>query len=231
MPLAHYDPESSSWRMSQGTLPWAAPQLLDRLPDWGMAHGGVLFGLPTPALLTAVRDCSSLPTPTASMATGAGTSGRDGGLNLQTAVSLLPTPRATDGTKGGPNQRGSSGDLMLPSALHLLPTPTCNDAKNSAGPSQVQRNTPALAMVTHLLPTPSVADGMGGHLSRSGDRGHELLLPGIAKQLAGASTPPPSAAGSPSSDDPHPPPPNQAATDPDCLPGLSSGSWGSRTVG
>ena len=30
---------------------------------------------------------------------------------------MLPTPRATDGTKGGPNQRGSSGDLMLPSAV------------------------------------------------------------------------------------------------------------------
>jgi DNA (cytosine-5)-methyltransferase 1 len=32
---------------------------------------------------------------------------------------LLPTPRATDGTHGGPNQRGSSGDLMLPSAVHV----------------------------------------------------------------------------------------------------------------
>jgi len=30
-------------------------------------------------------------------------------------AALLPTPRASDGTKGGPNQRGSSGDLMLPS--------------------------------------------------------------------------------------------------------------------
>ena len=29
---------------------------------------------------------------------------------------LMPTPRASDGTEGGPNQRGSSGDLMLPSA-------------------------------------------------------------------------------------------------------------------
>lgn len=38
-------------------------------------------------------------------------------------AALLPTPRATDGTKGGPNQRGSSGDLMLPSAVNLLPTP------------------------------------------------------------------------------------------------------------
>lgn len=30
---------------------------------------------------------------------------------------LLPTPRATDGTKGEPNQRGSSGDLAMPSAV------------------------------------------------------------------------------------------------------------------
>ena len=51
-----------------------------------------------------------------------------GGHDLVTAVSLLPTPRATDGTKGGPNQRGSSGDLMLPSAVNLLPTPRVTQA-------------------------------------------------------------------------------------------------------
>lgn len=40
------------------------------------------------------------------------------------AQRLLPTPRATDGTKGGPGQRGSSGDLTMPSvAVRLLPTP------------------------------------------------------------------------------------------------------------
>ncbi|MDO5535855.1 MAG: hypothetical protein Q4F65_14555 [Propionibacteriaceae bacterium] len=44
-------------------------------------------------------------------------------LALDCIEHLLPTPRATDGTKGGPNQRGSSGDLMLPSAVNLLPTP------------------------------------------------------------------------------------------------------------
>ena len=38
-------------------------------------------------------------------------------LNLENALALLPTPRATDGTKGGPNQHGSSGDLMLPAAV------------------------------------------------------------------------------------------------------------------
>lgn len=46
---------------------------------------------------------------------------------------LLPTPRATDGTKGGPNQRGSSGDLMLPSAVNLLPTPRAVDASGVRG--------------------------------------------------------------------------------------------------
>jgi DNA (cytosine-5)-methyltransferase 1 len=35
---------------------------------------------------------------------------------------LLPTPRATDGTKGAPAQRGSKGDLMLPSAVMRLTT-------------------------------------------------------------------------------------------------------------
>ena len=79
------------------------------------------------------------------MTTGAGTSGRDGGLNLQTAVQLLPTPRASDGEKGGPNMRGSSGDLMLPSvAVQLLPTPTVADARNgrnaTAGRSEGQEH-------------------------------------------------------------------------------------------
>lgn len=46
-------------------------------------------------------------------------------------AALLPTSRATDGTKGGPNQRGSSGDLMLPSAVQLLPTTTAADSKSS----------------------------------------------------------------------------------------------------
>jgi DNA (cytosine-5)-methyltransferase 1 len=91
-----------------------------------------------------------LPTPVADNSRGLPSASTDYASLANVAVSLLPTPRATDGTKGGPNQRGSSGDLMLPSAVTLLPTP-------------------------------SVADGMGGHLTRSGDRSNELLLPGVAK--------------------------------------------------
>jgi hypothetical protein len=57
------------------------------------------------------------------MTTGPGTAGRDGGLNLQFAVAkLLPSPRASDGEKAGPNMRGSSGDEMLPSVVHRVIT-------------------------------------------------------------------------------------------------------------
>jgi DNA (cytosine-5)-methyltransferase 1 len=71
-----------------------------------------------------------LRTPTAQLAVNGGSQHpdkrKDGGHGPTLADEvehLLPTPRATDGTKGGPNQRGSSGDLMLPSAAALLPTP------------------------------------------------------------------------------------------------------------
>jgi hypothetical protein len=83
------------------------------------------------------------PTPTTVEGTGPGSHGT-GGDNLRTVVDqLLPTPRATDGTKGGPNQRGSSGDLMLPSAVQrMVPTPTVGDSKSA-------RNSTA---TRHVLP-------------------------------------------------------------------------------
>lgn len=54
-------------------------------------------------------------------------------MDLRTTVSLLPTPRASDGEHGGPNQRGSKGDLALPAAVvQLLPTPTVADSRDTA---------------------------------------------------------------------------------------------------
>jgi hypothetical protein len=97
-PLAHYDPDSSSWRTCEDYLPLGLDDSLDefsgRWPTSGMTRSGTAYALPTSA------------------------------------------PRMDAG--------GSS----------------------------------------LLLPTPSVADGMGGHLTRSGDRSGELLLPGVAKTLA-----------------------------------------------
>ena len=65
----------------------------------------------------------NLPSPTANLGQNGGGQHPDkrkaGGhsVSIEDAVHALPTPRATDGTKGGPNQRGSSGDVMLPSAV------------------------------------------------------------------------------------------------------------------
>lgn len=100
-----------------------------------------------------------LPTPMSRNSRGVDPrSDRGTGLDLQTVASLLPTPRATDGTKGGPNQRGSSGDLMLPSAVvQILPTPTSSDGDRSS--STYARRNPTL--VGALLPTPVVKDKDG----------------------------------------------------------------------
>ncbi len=88
-----------------------------------------------------------LPTPLASMngASAAEVAAGNPRARLEAAVALLPTPRATDGTKGGPNQRGSSGDLMLPSAVvQLLPTGVTTPQRSDDGspPSDVQHPTP-----------------------------------------------------------------------------------------
>jgi DNA (cytosine-5)-methyltransferase 1 len=83
-----------------------------------------------------------LPTPVVTDAAGArnATANRSdpdskhhSGTTLSDALRLLPTPRAGDGEKGGPNQRGSSGDFMLPSAVtHLLPTPMVGSTSPAA---------------------------------------------------------------------------------------------------
>ena len=69
---------------------------------------------------------------------------------------LLPTPRASDGEKGGPNQRGSKGDLTMNSAVQLLPTPRVSDMNGAE--DVAKRDSPQLRAVGQLLPTPCVSD-------------------------------------------------------------------------
>jgi len=97
-----------------------------------------------------------------------------GKRNLDDAIALLPTPRASDGEKGGPNQRGSSGDLMLPSLVMLLPTPTARDHKGQS------------ARKPRIL-----TDG-----STSPELCRNNMLPNA---VIGLDTPPPSTAGRPAS--------------------------------
>ena len=93
-----------------------------------------------------------------------------GGDDLATAVAkvegLLPTPRASDGAKGGPGQRDSKGYPALAAIAPMLPTPTAQDAKNSTLPSsQMER------------------DSVPGHLLRNGVRGQ--LNPAWVEWLMG----------------------------------------------
>jgi len=125
-----------------------------------------------------------LPTPTVSEGRGPGR--LDGPRNdtLRAQIALLPTPRASDGEKGGPNQRGSSGDLMLPSAVQLLPTPTAMDSHGSRNATSGRKPDSR----HHSGTTLTDVFWTGGRTSR------------------------PSDAGPPSSDDPRPRPPSRGAT-------------------
>lgn len=89
-------------------------------PDTARARGQTLRL--TGQILAMTGDL--LPTPSANLADNGGAQDpgkrRAGGhsVSLQDVAEhrLLPTPRASGGEKGGPNQRGSSGDLTLSSA-------------------------------------------------------------------------------------------------------------------
>ena len=126
---------------------------------------------------------------------------------------LGATPRATDGTNGGPNQRGSSGDLMLPSAvMQLLPTPRASANENrqttrtpsqEAGTHGLNLSTEACLIerereyvpVIKLLPTPRTTDanGAGTH----GDGGQDLRTAIRTLTSTGDRTPRPSDDGRP----------------------------------
>ena len=95
-------------------------------PTSGMTQGGQLFPLPASGHPTAGNECSSspqLPTPRRTDFQGKDSVGEwtRHSPSLDAVQfhfgGMLPTPRASDGVKGGPNQRESSGDLMLPSAV------------------------------------------------------------------------------------------------------------------
>ena len=100
----------------------------------GRSGGGVQQGWESDG--GGAGDVSLLPTPTVNDAGNAGGPAQFDRNTVPLSHALLPTPRATDGTKGGPNQRGSSGDLMLPSAVHLLPTP---EASRAGGTAEMHR--------------------------------------------------------------------------------------------
>jgi DNA (cytosine-5)-methyltransferase 1 len=74
----------------------------------------------------------------------------------------MPTPKASDGDHGGPNQRDSKGKYMLPGAVvHLMGTPM---ASSGAGPGDLSnyKNRTRLETQVQLLKTPTTNLGSNG---------------------------------------------------------------------
>lgn len=230
-PLAHYDPASSCWRMSGGMFPSDSMPSLATFPPSGMTRGGALYELPTPVPPTDEPASSSslLPSLSANDTTGAepreqrGARGA-GGAMLCDLPTLLPTPLASDGEKGGPTPRGGSGDLRLSSAVQLLPTPAVNDmgagktvedwdawtARMQERHGNGNGHGASLSIeALRLLPTPTTQDAA----NTGGPSQSERNTVPLNALFGGEPTSPRSADGKPSSDDPHLTPPNPDATD------------------
>jgi len=160
-PLAFYDPESWCWRTSQGCLLSAAPESLERLPDWGTTSDGALFELQMPALLTAARDGSALlGTPTRDNAVRSERFKRKS-PNMGELAALLPTPRSFMADMADrPLKIRDVYKCNLEEAIALLPTPRAqNGEPRNMKPWMRPLDEPQnLENALALLPTPVVND-------------------------------------------------------------------------
>ena len=104
------------------------------------------------------------PTPHLNSATGPGSDGRAGGLNIQTAAQLATwnTPRATDGSNGGPNQSG--GALPADAAAAGWGTPMAHEARlgyqnrwNGKAGTQMSLTTEAVDYLDPIKGNPNLA--------------------------------------------------------------------------
>lgn len=102
-----YDPATRSWRTRQCSLLEDSTLYSETWPRWGSMQDGECSVRPTPALRISVSGSGLWPTPKASEA-GPDFAAFERGKSpsLQTMVALYPTPRSTDGDRGG------RGDLI-----------------------------------------------------------------------------------------------------------------------
>lgn len=134
---ATWNPDRDLWETDQTVLlSEHSAAYSETLPPSGMTRNGVLYERPTSEHHTSGRE-----------------------------FLFLPTPRASEGEKGGPNQKGSSGDLTLSSAtVRMLPTPTTNLGDNGGSQDPEKRraggHSVSLQDVAEhrLLPTPTAGN-------------------------------------------------------------------------
>src|SRR6185369_1358783 len=178
-PFAHYDPASSSWRTSQTSLLSETGQPSETFsgtwPRAGMTRSGTAYQRRPLVPHTSGIGSSSWPTPDAGvfgltadvdkhMARVARLkakkiNGNGAGIPLAVEVRRWPTPKATDGDRGG------RGDLLAivrdkPNAhTGSWPTPTARDWKDGSFSPNVPENGLLGRVVWR---TPQAGDGNGG---------------------------------------------------------------------
>lgn len=130
--LARFDPDSCSWKIRQLSVLGEETLSPQNWPASGMVKDGVLYPLSMWERRTSERDGFFLPTPEASNTKAVAM--RTAGREPRNFLKQWPTPRASDGAHGGPNQRGSMGDLALPGAVAKYPTPCARDYRTGDRP-------------------------------------------------------------------------------------------------
>ena len=172
---ATWNPVRDLWETDQTVLlSEHSAAYSETLPPSGMTRNGVLFERPKSEHPTSGPVSSCLPTENALLRTPCAAEAEGGPLHPDTARArgqtlrltgqilamtgdLLPTPRATEGSNGGPNQRGSSGDLTLSSAtVRMLPTPRTSDTN---GPGTHGTGGLDLRTAVTMPPTPRATRG------------------------------------------------------------------------
>lgn len=111
--FAALDQDSSLWKMSPDYLAEVSGKSSQTFPRSGMMRSGQLFQQPSLAARIKEIDYGLWPTPTSSDGTGGpGTSEkRQGGMNLRTAVTIWPTPAASEVRQGYQRRpAGASGN-------------------------------------------------------------------------------------------------------------------------
>ena len=184
--FATWDRNSRSWKTSEDTCLWALTLSSLTLPTSGGLRNGSLFERPTPEPATSGHDSSSLPTPTADHSRGLPSSTTDYASLPNVAVSILPTPRASD--MNSPGLHGQGGQ-DLRTTVTMLPTPRATDGPKG-GPGQVNGRGVAdsLPAIAALLPTPRAQDEYERRnmktMERIRDEGGDMTLPTWAKVVA-----------------------------------------------
>lgn len=175
--LANYDRDSFSWKTSQLSLFGGLTAFSWSSLRWGMIVDGQLYQPANLAPHTCEKGGGYLPTPTASQYGSNQSLGSEKVRpSLQSMVRLpapkvsrssysrqkngtvsldliglagrwIPTPKSSDGSKGGPNCVFGDGSPQLPAlAARFLPTPAARDYKDGLTPKRHGRHSPSVAV-------------------------------------------------------------------------------------